>query len=91
MLSARPRTTGNSIHAPVFHRRRVSDPVAPCANSLRVFFWLRPPTRFAELEKQSEVTERLNEALRRAGIDFPYPTRVLRLQANEALPIHVEP
>lgn len=64
--------------------------IAHFTHNLRVLFWLRPPTRFSELETRSEVTERLNEALRRAGISFPYPTRTVRLQAVEPMPVRME-
>ena len=56
------------------------DAVGDFTNNLRVLFWLRPPTRFAEIETRSIVTEHLNEALRRSDIGFPYPIREVRLQ-----------
>jgi small conductance mechanosensitive channel len=49
------------------------------ANTLHVHFWTRPPTRMSELTTRSAVTERIYEALREAGIDFPYPIQTIHL------------
>jgi small-conductance mechanosensitive channel len=58
--------------------------VGDYANELHVLYWTRPPDRFSERLTRSTVTERLVEALRQAGIGFPYPIRTVRLEPPPA-------
>ncbi len=59
--------------------------VGDFANILHVLYWTAPPTRFSGLTTRSLVTERLYEALRAAGISFPYPIQTLQLDEADRI------
>ncbi|MEO6577586.1 MAG: mechanosensitive ion channel family protein [Candidatus Limnocylindria bacterium] len=54
--------------------------IADSTNNLDVLYWTNPPTRFHQRSTASDVTERLYDTLREAGIEFPYPITSVQIE-----------
>ena len=58
------------------------DALGDSTTELHLLYWTAPPTRLVELAIKSAVIERLYAALREGGIQLPYPSRTVYVEAT---------